>query len=78
MSGNTNTYTCLPKQEGEAGWEQNHSASYPTGIMKRKSLDMQGQAVSHVGPLQTVHKTPGHPTPEPWEIPLASIVLGLS
>ena len=45
--------------------------------MKRKSMaiQLQGRAVSHVGPL---HTTPDHPTPEPWEIPLASIVLRLT
>ena len=37
-----------------------HSASYPTGITKRKSLAIQGWVVSHVG-----HTTPATPHQNP-------------
>ena len=40
-----------------------------------KITNVRSQAVRHVGPL---HKTPGHPAREPWEILLASIVLRLT
>ena len=69
--------TCCPKHTmvWKAQVQSTKNASYPAGLTKRKSLDIRSRAVSHVGPLK---KKSSHPTPEPWEILLASIVLRLT
>ena len=70
VSGSTNIYHILTMARGRGGPGMKAQCD-SIDKMRMTLIDICSRAVSHGRPL---HKTPDHPTPEPWEILLASIV----